>query len=324
MKAFVTGGTGFIGSHLVDALIAHEDYTEVRCLVRTDEKWLKGKSFEKYKGDLHDISTLKQAVKDVDVVFHLAGVVKAPDARTFERVNVDAAEHLIRAAQEEGVSKIVALSSLAAAGPANGQPIDEQAAMNPVSMYGRSKKEMEQMIHQLADEHTSITILRPSAVYGPREDQIYSFFKMANKRICPIVGNGQHPKISMVYVADVIQGCIKAAEQGGAGIHTYFISGASIHTWNEIRQVTERVLGKKTMPIYLKPTTVKRVAGGIEKVASFFGIYPVINREKAKEMILEWTCSIEKAKEEVGFAPEYSLAEGISRTIHWYKKHHWL
>jgi nucleoside-diphosphate-sugar epimerase len=324
MKAFVTGGTGFIGSHLVDALIAHDDYAEVRCLVRSDEKWLKGKSFKKYNGDLHDLPVLKEAVKDVDVVFHLAGVVKAPDAGTFERVNVDAAENLMCAAQGQGVSKIVVLSSLAAAGPANGHPVDEQAPLNPVSMYGQSKKKMEQMIHKLSDADSSITILRPSAVYGPREDQIYSFFRMADKRVCPIVGDGQHPEISMVYVSDVIQGCIKAAEQKEPGVHTYFISGESIHTWNEIRQVTERVLGKKTVPVYLKPRTVQKVAGGIEKAASFFGAYPVINREKAKELVLEWTCSIEKAKEELEFAPEYSLGEGIARTIHWYKKHHWL
>lgn len=324
MKAFVTGGTGFIGSHLVDALIADNSYSEVRCLVRTNEKWLKNKPFKKFKGDLHNLPVLQNAVKGVDVVFHLAGLVKAPKYSTLERANVDATENLIRIAQKEGVSNIVILSSLAAVGPSDGEPVNEESPLAPVSMYGRSKKQMEQLVRQIANGKSAITILRPPAVYGPREDQIYSFFKMANNRICPIIGNGQHPRISMVYVGDVVQGCLDAVDNGKPGIETYFISGESIYTWNEIRETTSKVLGKKLLPIYVKPGLVKKLAGGIEKASSFFGIYPVINRDKANELVLEWTCSIDKAKDELNYSPAYSLGEGISRTIHWYKKHHWL
>lgn len=324
MKAFVTGGTGFIGSHLVDTLIRNEEYTEIRCLVRNNEKWLQGKPFTKIKGDLDDLGVLRKAVGDVDVVFHLAGVVSAPTYREFEHANVDATENLVRIAQKEGVKKIIILSSLAAAGPSQGRPVTEEDPMNPVSMYGKSKKQMEELVHQIASEDSSITILRPPAVYGPREDQIYSFFKMVSKRICPIVGDGQRPKISMVYVADVVNGILKAAEQKKPGVTTYFISGKKIHTWNEIRGTTTKVLGKKSIPIYIKPKFVKKIAGLVEKTASFFGSYPVINREKANEMILEWTCTSEKAEQELGYQPQYSLAEGISRTIHWYKMHHWL
>jgi len=324
MKAFVTGGTGFIGSHLVDALLADENYSEVRCLVRSTEKWLKGKSYQPFRGDLHDLSVLKKAVKNVDVIFHIAGVVMAPDAKTFDRANVEATENLIRVAQKEGVSKIVVLSSLAAVGPSNGRPVDEQSPMQPVSMYGRSKKKMEERIHQISGDSASITILRPPAVYGPREDQIYSFFKMMNMRICPIIGDGQHPKISMVYVDDVVQGCLKAGRQKTSGVQTYFISGEPIHTWQEIRRTTEKVLGKKTAPVYIKPGLVKKMAGFVENTASFFGSYPVFNREKANELILEWTCSIDKAKQELQYEPQFSLDEGIARTIKWYQKHHWL
>lgn len=324
MKAFVTGGTGFIGSHLVDTLINLKDYTEVRCLIRNNEKWLKGKSFTRVKGDLDDLAVLKKAVQDVDVVFHIAGRVKAPSYQELEHANVDATENLLRIAQKEGVRKVIVLSSLAAVGPSQNGPVNEETPMNPVSMYGKSKKQMEEVIHELANGETSITILRPPAVYGPREDQIYSFFKMVNKRICPIIGDGQHPKISMVYVEDVIQGILKAANQKESGVHTYFVSGPEINTWNEIRGTTTKVLGKKAVPIYIKPKFVKKIAGAVEKAASFFGVYPVLNKEKAKEMILEWTCSSDKAQQELGYTPGYTLQEGISRTIHWYQIHHWL
>jgi nucleoside-diphosphate-sugar epimerase len=325
MKAFVTGGTGFIGSHLVDTLIEHDEYEEIRCLVRNNEKWLKGKDFVKVKGDLDELSVLKKAVKGVDVIFHLAGLVMAPTYQEFEHANVDATENLIRIAQKQGIKKIVVLSSLAAAGPSQGRPLKEDDPMHPVSMYGKSKKQMEEMIHRTySGDDTSITILRPPAVYGPREDQIFTFFKAVSNRICPIIGDGRHPKISLVYVSDVIQGILKAAEQEVPGVNTYFITGKEVHTWNEIRGTTAKVLGKKSIPIYIKPKFVKKIAGFIEKTASFFGTYPVINREKANEMIMEWTCKAEKAEKELGYEPDYSLAEGISRTIHWYQLHHWL
>ena len=324
MKAFVTGGTGFIGSHLADTLISSDDYSEVRCLIRNNEKWLKDKDFTRVHGDLDDLPVLKKALKDVDVIFHIAGRVKAPTYEELRHANVDATENLLRIAQKEGVPKMVVLSSLAAAGPSQDEPLTEDKPMNPISNYGKSKKEMEEVIHKASNGNTSITVLRPPAVYGPREDQIYSFLKMVNKRICPIIGDGEHPKISMIYVGDVINGILKAVDQTTKGVHTYFISGPEIYTWNQIRGTTSKVLGKKVLPIYVKPKIVKTIASTVEKAASFFGMYPVLNKEKAKELILEWTCSNEKAHRELGYTPQYSLGEGIARTIHWYQKHHWL
>ena len=323
MKAFVTGGTGFIGSHLVDTLLEDSRFSEIKCLVRSNERWLKGKNFTRIDGDLFALKNIREALKDVDIIFHLAGVVKAPTQQEFNYANVEATENLIRLAQKEGVKKLVILSSLAASGPSNGKPKTESDPMHPVSMYGRSKKQMEKMIHETAAKELSVTILRPPAVFGPREDQIFTLFKMMDNKITPIVGSGFEPKLSIVYVDDVVQGILLAAEQKSPGIHTYFISG-NVTCWNEIKQIAEIVLGKKTYSIKLKPNWVKRISALVETSASFFGIYPVVNREKASEMILEWTCSSEKAEMELGYKPEHSLEEGISRTIRWYKKHQWL
>ncbi|MGF1670680.1 MAG: NAD-dependent epimerase/dehydratase family protein [Balneolaceae bacterium] len=323
MNTFVTGGTGFIGSHLVDYLLEDKNTSNIKCLIRNHEKWLKGKDYIPVRGDLHNISVLQKALENVDIVYHLAGVVMASSQKEFDRANVEATENILRVAQKSGVKKMIILSSLAAAGPSNGRPLIESDPMNPISKYGESKKKMELMIHNSADD-LSVSILRPPAVYGPREDQIYTFFKLMSYGISPMVGDGSKPKISMVYVQDVIQGIVKAAEHASDGINTYFISGTEIYNWNYIRDTTNKVLGKKTVPIRIKPKIVKKIASVIETSASVFGKYPVFNKEKANEMIHEWTCSNAKAIEELGYHPEYSLEEGISRTIHWYKKHHWL
>jgi len=323
MKAFVTGGTGFIGSHLVDTLIDSGTYSEIKCLVRSDEKWLKNRNYSKIEGDLYSITAIQKALKNTDTIFHLAGVVSASTREQFTRANVDATENLLRIAEKSGVKNIVILSSLAAVGPSNGSPRTEKDSMNPVSMYGESKKMMEEVIHDNTTAGMSVKILRPPAVYGPREDQIYTLFKIMKYGITPIVGDGHNPKLSMVYVSDVIRGIEKASQVDSEGVHTYFISG-QITCWHDIKQIADTVLGKKSVALKLNPAIVKKVAGFIETTATLFGSYPVVNREKAREMVLEWTCSHEKASRELDYSPEVSLEEGISRTLHWYKKHNWL
>ncbi len=324
MKAFVTGGTGFIGSHLADSLTEHSDWDEVKCLVRSREKWLEGKTYTKVAGDLHSIKTIEEAIEGVDTIFHIAAIVKAPTQKEFDFANVEATENLVRIAKKKGVPKMVILSSLAASGPSSGTPRTETDPLKPVSMYGKSKKKMEEMVHELAGNDLSVTILRPPVVYGPREEQIYTLFKMMNKGIAPIVGDGEHPRLSILYVQDLIQAILKAAQQKEKGVYTYFVSGDRDTNWNQIRDIVTTVLNRKVASVKINPGWVKKIAGAVETTASFFGIYPVINREKATEMVLEWTCSPQKAIHELHYQPEYSLEEGISRTLRWYKQHKWL
>lgn len=324
MNVFVTGGTGFIGSHLVDYLLENNLTEKVKCLVRSDEKWLKNKSYTRVKGDLHSIHTIEEALEDVDTIIHLAALVKAPSQKQLDFINVEATEYLVRLANRADVKKMVILSSLAAAGPSHGKPLRENDPMKPVSMYGRSKKKMEEMIHQVANPEMSVTILRPPAVYGPREDQIFTLFKMMNKGVAPMVGDGSKPELSIIYIQDLIQAIHQAIKQTEKGIHTYFVSGDEIANWNRINTIVETVLGKKTFPIHLNPGWVKKIAGFVESTATFFGSYPVVNRDKANEMILEWVCDHQKAKKELQYKPQYSLEEGLSRTLRWYKKHNWL
>lgn len=325
MKAFITGGTGFIGSHLVDRLLSENIFTEIRCLVRSNEKWLQGKKYKKVVGDLNDLTALTKGIDGVDVIFHLAAIVKAKTEKEFIQANVESTENLIRIAQKKGVKNIVVLSSLAAVGSSDGIPVTEETEFSPVSNYGKSKKAMELMIHDLATKKDSIKIIRPPAVYGPREDQIYTFFKTFKSGICPIVGDGNQPRLSMVYVDDLVKGIILAANKTEQGIHTYFISGEQQdYSWNEIIGITTKVMGKKPFRIKLKPALVKKLASLIESASSLFGIYPVVNNEKANEMVLEWICSDQKAQNDLHYKAETTLEEGLSRTIHWYKKHNWL
>jgi nucleoside-diphosphate-sugar epimerase len=276
------------------------------------------------KGDLFDFTAIKEALHGVDVVFHLAALVKAPTWQTFEAANVDAAETIVRLAQKAGVKKVVLLSSLAATGPSNGIPVTEEFELKPVSMYGKSKKVMEERITKIVNDSTAITIIRPPAVFGPREENIYSFFKSASKRICPIIGNGETPKVSMIHVYDLIQGIMLASDYEHSGIQTFFISSEQAYTWNQIMSATSQALGKKLFPIYVKPNLVKKVGAFVESAGNLVGHYPILNREKSVELSLEWVCSTQKAQTLLGFRQTISLEQGVLNTIQWYEQHHWI
>ncbi len=324
MRAFVTGGTGFIGSHLVDHLLQNPEVESVNCLIRSNEKWLAGKNISRVKGDLHDIEALKKGMENSDVVFHLAARTSAPDRDAFHAANVDATENIVRTAQKAGIRKLIILSSLASTGPSFGRPVTEEDPLMPVSMYGESKKKMEEMVHRIADPALSVSILKPPAVYGPREEQIYQVFKSASRGLFPIIGDGKSVRLSLIHVRDVVSGIMLAFKQCKPGVHTYFISSEELYTWEQIKEVITRQLGRKSFSLKLSPKLVKRAAGVIEGASSVFGHYPVINRDKANELVMEWTCAVEKAQRELHYAQQVTLEEGVSETIAWYKRHKWL
>ncbi|MDG5766004.1 NAD-dependent epimerase/dehydratase family protein [Balneolales bacterium ANBcel1] len=323
MKAFVTGGTGFIGSHLVDELLKKPN-DQIRCLVRSKDKWLHDKDIIRIKGNLQDLDALEEGIAGADVVYHIAGLVMASSQDQFDKANVEATENVLRLAMKHRVPKMVVLSSLAAAGPSFKRPVNEEDEMMPVTRYGESKKRMEEMIRNVADERISVTIIRPPAVYGPREDQIFSVFQMASWRLFPIIGDGQSARISLIHVDDLVAGILLAADEKEAGTETYFISSETDYTWDEIRHATQAAFGHKLFTLNIKPRIVEHIGAAAEFAASLIGRYPVINRDKAKELGMQWTCSVGKASGRLGFRQKVSLSDGIADTIAWYKRHHWL
>jgi len=325
MKAFITGGTGFIGSHLVDTLLTQPD-SEIHCLIRGDQKWLQGKNVHFHTLSPYDGDTLREAMKDAQVVYHCAGVVKAPNPEAFHSGNVAFTDSLLRAAIQLKVPKVVILSSLAAAGPSRGTPLSEDAPMQPLSQYGRSKMQMETKIHERCATYqgTSVSIVRPPAVYGPREQDILTIFKMAAKGLCPIIGDSNKAGISMVHVNDLIEGMLLVAAEHNEQVKTYYLSGEPPISWEEFRLACSKALGRRVRALKVNPSLVTDLAYMVERGAGLFGIYPVFNREKAKELVEEWTCSTAKAQKELGFKPKISLESGVASTLAWYKRHHWI
>jgi dihydroflavonol-4-reductase len=330
--ALVTGGTGFIGSHLVEALLAR-GYTEVRCVVRKDLKWLEGLDVTPVKGGLSDIELLWEALNGVDYVYHVAGVTRATDWDAFERGNITATLNLLGAVNmaAPGVRKVLVTSSLAVVGPCESGIADEATPLRPVSRYGRSKAEMEARLSAPGVDGPSfmdelpLVVVRPPAVYGPREADIYTFFKTVSRGLCPVVGGSSRPALSLVHVDDLVRGMIDAAESDVATGQTYFLGGQKDYSWNEIKAAAEKAIGRRALTVPVPGPLIGLVGAASEALGRVTGTYPALNREKAREIRFTCKrCSHQKAARDLDYAPRISLEEGLAETIAWYRKEGWM
>jgi len=322
----VTGGTGFIGSHLVEAL--HQKGIRVRCLLRktSDLKWLSGLPIETIFGDCSEKNSLKEAVKGVEWVFHLAGVTKATHKKTYFESNAIGTQNLIQACLEQNapIQKFIYVSSQAAAGPCrNGNKKKESDPCDPVSAYGESKRMGEELA--LAHAHElPLLILRPPAVYGPRDRDFYAFFKLISKRIKPCL-RGQAQCISLCYVQDVIQAILLAAESQTKSGEIFFLSDGDVHFMEKILDVVAQTMGSRPLRIQIPKQMILGVAFFSEYLSKISKRPLLINQSKAQEIIQEnWTCDITKAKSILGFQPKFQLSQGARLTYQWYKKQKWL
>jgi nucleoside-diphosphate-sugar epimerase len=320
MKALITGATGFIGSHLCAELV-RRGY-QVTCLSRaaSNLKWIEDLEIRFVRGDCTDRGSLLDIVGGFDYVFHLAGLTKSCSSDDFFCINSRGTENLIRTVAEKnsGVKRFIYLSSLAAAGPSiNGNPVPEDASPSPVSDYGRSKLEGERAVLKYKDL-MPVTILRPPAVYGPRDKDMLVLFKMIKKGFFFDLGKCYY---SLLYVDDLVQGIISCAENKKAEGNVYFLSDTKFYTGEEIAIEISSALNVKAAPLRVPKFVMPFFAFVSEKINK----QGIINRDRIKDFRhSHWICNSRKVREEIGFIPKVGLKEGIKWTVDWYRIHRWL
>jgi dihydroflavonol-4-reductase len=326
MHVLVTGATGFVGSHLVEALLHGGHLVRVLARKTSDLRWIRGLPITCCWGDVREPGSLDEALRGVEWLFHVAGVTKALGYSHYLEANALGTRHVMEACarQSQPPSRVILISSLAACGPCpTDQPKREADPCNPVSHYGRSKLEAERMAMAFADK-VPLTVIRPPAVYGPRDRDILAFFRLLHKGWDLRVGKRER-YLCLIHVRDLVRGIIMAARAQVPSGSVFFLSDGQVHPWGEVVRAMARVMGVRARTIRVPVPAAWAVALGSEAVCGLLGLPPLLNREKVREMIQEcWTCDIRKAMEELGFKPQIPLEEGLRETYLWYREQGWI
>lgn len=326
---FLTGGTGFVGSHVAEALLARG--MRVRALVRSAPKWLDGLPVQIVRGDLHDAEALAEGARDAAYVVHVAGLTRARTQAALDRANVRGTLNLLDAVDRGAphVRRVLITSSLEAHGPnrllPGGTPVAaiESDPLRPLSMYGRSKQRMEQRVAEAYPE-LPVTVVRPPAVYGPREADLFEMVKAASKGLFAVVGRDDVPRVSMVHARDLARGMVDVLLAERSAGETYFVSSPRGHTWAEVQAALEGALGRSTRTLRLPAPVVALAGSAAQAWGRVSGSLPPLTRDKAVAARHAWTCDTSKAQKHAGYRPTVGLDEGWAETVAWYRDAGWL
>ena len=322
MKILITGGTGFVGSHLVSRLVKKGEL--VRVLVRRNSNidYLKKLNVEICLGDVIDKNSIKVAVKGVDLVYHIAALFRQarfPD-RVYWEVNVQGTQNMLEASYEEGVKKFVHCSTIGVLGDIAKPPADETYSYNPGDVYQRSKCEGEKLVLKFfQDKKFPLVVARPASVYGPGDMRLLRLFKYASSGRMVVLGDGK-PYYHLVYVEDLVAGFELCAQKENAIGQVYILGGDKYLTLNELIGLIARVLGVSLSRIYFPVFPVEALSMLCEKVCIPLRIEPPLHRRRVDFFTKSRAFDISKAKKELGYKPGFDLETGLRLTAEWYRE----
>lgn len=322
-RHLVTGASGLIGSHLVEQLVCQG--TPVRALVRptSDRRFLERLGVELVVGDLQDISSLRAAVRGVEIVYHCAARVSDWGPwEWFQRDIVTATQNLLEVCRAVGINRLVHVSSIAVYGrPRTTAPITEDAPLGQRlrrwDYYGRAKIAAEQLVRRFVP---TAVILRPVWTYGPRDRaSVPRLFAALRAGRVPLLGSGRN-LLNILYAGDVAMAAVRAAVTPGAAGQAYNLSSPGEITQQELLAVLTKALGappvRRRLPLWLARGT----AGLLEAWARLWRWpEPPTLTCKVVDLVSRTTrYSADKARRELGWEPRVDIQEGVRRTLEWY------
>ncbi|HET6984843.1 MAG TPA: NAD-dependent epimerase/dehydratase family protein [Myxococcaceae bacterium] len=323
MEVLITGANGFLGSALSRRLLGEGH--RVRALVRpgSDASALDGVGVERMSGDVTDASSVRRAVEGTEVVFHLAGLRRAPERSAFFRVNAEGTRTVCDAMLRVGARRMVLAGSLAAVGPSRAdRPHVETDPFAPEEWYGESKAEAERIA--LGTAGLEVTVARPPRILGPGDRENLVFFRLVKRGIRLEVGGGPRP-LSVVDVDDVVGLLLLLAVRPEAVGETFFSPGPDETTLEEIQTLGAEVLGVRPRTLRLSPGRLRALAAMADGFSQLTGRHLPLNRKLARQLLAPaWTCSGEKARARLGWIPRIDARTSIARSAAWYQAHDWL
>lgn len=336
MKALITGATGFIGHHLAWRLVNLGD--EVTCLVRatSDLGDLQSLGVALRHGDVTEPATLAEAVRDADVVYHLAGLLRTAGHDEIWQVNEGGVANVADAcARRQTPPALVVVSSIAAGGPSpDDRPLTEAEPAAPISDYGRSKLAGETAA-RLRAARVPTTIVRPPVVFGERDLETLELFRMAD-RGWHVVPGRRSQRLSLLHAADLAHLLQRVADAGERlparaedappGVGLYYAADERRPTFAELGQLIAGALGRGPLRLIPTPVAVTWGVAALSELAARVRRKPtLLSWETAREVTAgSWMCSSEKARAGLGFKLGVSLEERLRQTAQWYREVGWL
>lgn len=327
MRILLTGANGFVGSHILDEL--RENGFDVTVLLRrsSDTQFIEShltQGVSVHYGSLADVDALAGAAANVDAIVHCAGKTKALTAAEYHEVNENGTRHVVLAASRIGtIRHLVFISTLAVSGPGTpAHPAQETDPPHPVTIYGKSKLAAEEIVK--GEDTLAWTILRPAAVYGPRDRDFLQIFRSAKRGWVPLPGGGRQA-LSLAYGRDVavaVRRCLGCSEAFGK---TYHVASQPPHTGEDLAGEIAHAIRRPVRTLSI-PAAVLYSACVIQEGVSRIRQRPhILNRQKWAELRAPgWVCSTDRIREDLGFIASTTLNDGVAETAAWYGKQGWL
>ena len=331
MKILITGASGFIGSFIVEEALKKGFDTWAAVRKSSSKEYLKDERINFIELNLSSKAKLIEQLRghDFDYVVHAAGVTKCLNKQDFHRINTEGTMNLLDAILElqMPLKRFVFVSSLSIFGAIKEQqPYDEIRETDtprPNTEYGRSKLAAEKYLESLGSRVPYI-ILRPTGVYGPREKDYFMMAKSIKQHSDFAVGY-KRQDITFVYVSDVVQAIFLALDKGNNG-RKYFLSDGEVYQSTTFSDLIHEELGRPWWIRITAPVWVLRIITFFgEYIGRMTGKVTALNNDKFNILRQRnWRCDIQPAINELGYKPTVKLAEGVSRSIKWYKEQGWL
>ncbi len=328
MDVLITGGTGLLGRHLVPALQERGDAVRVLTLPDEDASWVEARGVPVFRGDIREPATLRAPIRGVQAVVHLAAMmgVWRPMA-DYRAVNVTGVRNIARAALSEGVRRFVHISSWTVYGMGLATPAAEDYPIRPFrEPYAVTKAVGDRLVQRMINEEAlPAVIIRPGTFFGPG-DQLH-FGRMADRLRAGrglIVGSGRNA-LPFVYVTDVVQGILLALDRERAVGRAYNISNDRPLTQREFLEAIADEIGSKP-PRVRAPYSALYAAGYAgERLAMVTRSArpPLLTRIGVKLFGGDNRHAIDRARQELGYAPQTAIREGVRLAAAWYRKERW-
>jgi len=332
-RLLITGATGFIGSFLTDEALkrSYDVYAGIRKTSSTI--FLTDPRIRFVELDLSDKAQIKNTLQKLtnenqapDYVIHNAGVTQAARQKDYFKVNTVYTRNLIEALIESNLQlkKFIYTSSLAAFGPGDPHsltPINDTDKPSPVTAYGRSKLEAENYIKTLRD--FPFLIIRPTAVYGPREKNLFVAIKLLSKGWESYIGSKEQ-MLSFIFIKDLIDVYFKALKSPIVQ-NSYFACDGNAYNIVEFNNIIKQELKRTTTLMTFPIGLVKTIAAITGNFSRLTGRVSILNTDKVNELkCLNWLCNVEPLKKDLQFEPKFDLKAGMHETLKWYKLYKWL